>query len=85
MSIAMAMYTEEGSQSKTPPAPNVCGLITAGDLMTREKTPFVIDLVENALVQLQLEWRPLIANHKGHEPHATKSLIKALQMSSRRR
>ena len=43
--LVLTMYTQEGSQARTPPAPNVCASISTNDIMTLEKTPFVVELV----------------------------------------
>ena len=63
LAIAMAMYTEEGAQTRTPPSPSVCGLVTTGDLSSFEKTPFVSEIMEKTLDRLQSEWRPIMEKH----------------------
>ena len=63
LAIAFAMYTKEGSQSKTPPVPDVCGLISHNDIASLEKTPFVAELMERTLERLQMQWRPMMGQH----------------------
>ena len=83
LAITIAMYTEEGAQLKTPPSPNVCGLVTTGDLAALDKTPFVAEMVEKTLDKLHFEWEPMIAEHKGRDgqvpAHDVKRMVTALQ------
>ena len=74
------MYTEDGSQSRTPPAANVCGLISSGDLGNLEKTPFVPEIMEKTLDRLQSEWRPIMEQHTSQGHLEVMTLVRALQV-----
>ena len=80
LAMAIAMYTEEGAQSRTPPSPNVCGLISSGDLGNLEKTPFVSDIMEKTLDRLQSEWRPIMEKHTSQGHWDVMTLVRALQV-----
>ena len=55
----------------------MCGLLSANDLASLEKMPFVVDLVEKALDKLHLEWRPILPKHNHHDVMV---LCRALQV-----
>ena len=55
----------------------MCGLVSAADLASLEKTPFVTDMVEKTLDRLHLEWLPMMAKYR---PHDVMGLVKALQV-----
>ena len=80
LAMAIAMYTEEGAQSRTPPSPNVCGLISSGDLGNLEKTPFVPEIMEKTLDRLQTEWRPILEKHAGQGDWDVMTLVRSLQV-----
>ena len=44
--LALAMYTNEGSQVKTRPQPDLCGFISSGDLATLDRHEFLAQLAE---------------------------------------
>ena len=80
LAMAIAMYTEEGFQSRTPPAANVCGLISSGDLGTFEKTPFVPEIMEKTLDKLRCEWLPIMEKHTSQSHWQVMTLVRALQV-----
>ena len=80
LAIAFAMYTKEGSQSRTPPVPDVCGLISHNDIASLEKTPFVAELMERTLERLQMQWRPMIEQHTSKCNWQVMTSVRALQI-----
>ena len=80
LAIAFAMYTKEGSQSRTPPVPDVCGLISHNDIASLEKTPFVAELMERTLERLQMQWRPMMEQHTSKCNWQVMTSVRALQI-----
>ena len=68
------------SQARTPPAPNVCAFISTNDIMTLEKTPFVLEIMEKTLDRLQSEWRPILEKHTSPGHWEVMTLVRALQV-----
>ena len=69
MYLALAMYTIEGSQAKTRPAPDVCGFITPGDLTTLGRQEFLAQLGDKTLQRIQNEYLPKLQGDHPKLPH----------------
>ena len=80
LAIAIAMYTKEGSQPRTVPMPDVCGLISSADIASLEKTPFVPELMERTLERLQMQWRPMMEQHASKCTWQVMTSVRALQI-----
>ena len=80
LALALVMYTEEGCLSRTPPSPNVCGLVTTADLVHLEKTPLVAEILEQTLAKMEKDWRPILTNAHGHQNHEVAFLVRAFQL-----
>ena len=80
LALALVMYTEEGCLSRTPPSPNVCGLVTTADLGHLEKTPLVAEILEQTLAKMEKDWRPILTNAHGPQNHEVAFLVRAFQL-----